>query len=227
MRSDSGESYPPLMDRCSPSLLSETEVGDVDLDHVAQELERKAREQRGARSSLEDEEFSPYLPGDEDDGLRRDREGADAASLKRWAEALASSRRRAADEAKISPPRPILKRSMSTSTLMVQPYGALSATGMANGRTRSTSVSNAMGQNAGSGLLSESAAGAQGKVMFSNADQMHATWPADVYDRRGGPATCNLLTPQLAEMIKEELNTFKMEEMAVAPSSRIFTQFFV
>jgi hypothetical protein len=30
------------------------------------------------------------------------------------------------------------------------------------------------------------------------------------YDRRGDIATCNRLTPMLAQQIKEELNSFKM-----------------
>ncbi|CDW97009.1 hypothetical protein [Sporisorium scitamineum] len=69
----------------------------------------------------------------------------------------------------------------------------------------------------------------QGKKKLSFADDLifHSTWPATVYDRRGEQATCNRLTPLLAQRIKEELNTYKMEEMAVAPSSRIYTHFFV
>ena len=65
------------------------------------------------------------------------------------------------------------------------------------------------------------------KLMFAEEHLFHSTWPAHVYDRRGELATCNRLTPVLAQRIKEELNTYKMEEMAVAPSSRIYTHFFV
>ena len=36
------------------------------------------------------------------------------------------------------------------------------------------------------------------------------TWPSGEYDRRGDIATCNRLTPMLAQQIKEEVNTFKM-----------------
>ena len=69
----------------------------------------------------------------------------------------------------------------------------------------------------------------QPKKKLSFADDLifHSTWPATVYDRRGEQATCNRLTPLLAQRIKEELNTYKMEEMAVAPTSRINTHFFV
>lgn len=64
-------------------------------------------------------------------------------------------------------------------------------------------------------------------LVFAENQIYHSTWPAHIYDRRGELATCNRLTPLLAQRIKEELNTYKMEEMAVAPSSRIHTHFFV
>lgn len=47
-------------------------------------------------------------------------------------------------------------------------------------------------------------------VTFSPRIQFHDTWPSGEYDRRGETATCNRLTPMLAQQIKEELNTFKM-----------------
>jgi hypothetical protein len=65
------------------------------------------------------------------------------------------------------------------------------------------------------------------RIIFAEQQIFHSTWPAHVYDRRGELATCNRLTPLLAQRIKEELNTYKMEEMAVAPTSRINTHFFV
>ncbi|KAG5980414.1 hypothetical protein E4U55_004064 [Claviceps digitariae] len=51
------------------------------------------------------------------------------------------------------------------------------------------------------------------------------TWPSQEYDRRGEIATCNRLTPHLAQQIKEELNSFKME-MEVHENSKIYTHFF-
>jgi hypothetical protein len=54
---------------------------------------------------------------------------------------------------------------------------------------------------------------------------IYHTFHATEYDRRSEPATCNRLTPALAQEIKDELNGFKMEEMAVHPSSRVHTQF--
>jgi hypothetical protein len=47
-------------------------------------------------------------------------------------------------------------------------------------------------------------------ISFSPRIQFHDTWPSGEYDRRGEIATCNRLTPMLAQQIKEELNTFKM-----------------
>ena len=47
-------------------------------------------------------------------------------------------------------------------------------------------------------------------ISFSPRIQFHDTWTATDYDRRGEIATCNRLTPTLAQAIKEELNSFKM-----------------
>ncbi|KAL1716127.1 hypothetical protein EV715DRAFT_275326 [Schizophyllum commune] len=62
---------------------------------------------------------------------------------------------------------------------------------------------------------------------FSNALSLWETFPKFVYDRRSEPATWSRLTPALAQSIKEELNSYKMEEMEVHAASRIHTQFFV
>ena len=47
-------------------------------------------------------------------------------------------------------------------------------------------------------------------ISFSPRIQFHDVWSSMEYDRRGDIATCNRLTPMLAQQIKEELNTFKM-----------------
>lgn len=52
--------------------------------------------------------------------------------------------------------------------------------------------------------------GTKRNATFSPRIQFHDTWPSGEYDRRGEIATCNRLTPMLAQQIKEELNTFKM-----------------
>ncbi|KEF57007.1 uncharacterized protein A1O9_07197 [Exophiala aquamarina CBS 119918] len=62
-------------------------------------------------------------------------------------------------------------------------------------------------------------------ISFSPRIQFHDTWPSAEYDRRGDIATCNRLTPMLAQQIKEELNTFKME-MEVHETSKVYTHFF-
>ncbi|KIY61771.1 hypothetical protein CYLTODRAFT_205031 [Cylindrobasidium torrendii FP15055 ss-10] len=65
------------------------------------------------------------------------------------------------------------------------------------------------------------------RLAFASNLSVYDTFSATVYDRRSEPATWSRLTPQLAQRIKEELNSFKMEEMEVHASSRIHTQFFV
>lgn len=67
--------------------------------------------------------------------------------------------------------------------------------------------------------------GGKRNATFSPRIQFHDTWPSGEYDRRGEIATCNRLTPMLAQQIKEELNTFKME-MEVHENSKIYTHFF-
>lgn len=61
---------------------------------------------------------------------------------------------------------------------------------------------------------------------FSPRITIHETYNAQEYDRRGEIATCNRLTPLLAQRIKEELNAFKMDEMSVAEESKVYTHFF-
>ncbi|KAI4207821.1 MAG: hypothetical protein LQ346_000324 [Caloplaca aetnensis] len=62
-------------------------------------------------------------------------------------------------------------------------------------------------------------------ISFSPHLQFHDTWASGEYDRRGEIATCNRLTPMLAQQIKEELNTFKME-MEIHKESERNTHYF-
>ncbi|OCK85036.1 hypothetical protein K432DRAFT_343883 [Lepidopterella palustris CBS 459.81] len=62
-------------------------------------------------------------------------------------------------------------------------------------------------------------------ISFSPRIQFHDAWSSSEYDRRGDIATCNRLTPMLAQQIKEELNSFKME-MEVHELSKPHTHFF-
>jgi hypothetical protein len=78
-------------------------------------------------------------------------------------------------------------------------------------------------------------------IAFSPRIQFHDTWPPGEYDRRGDIATCNRLTPLLAQQIREEINNFKMvsicipnpspspltrlQEMEVHENSKIYTHF--
>ncbi|KAH0498973.1 hypothetical protein TgHK011_006197 [Trichoderma gracile] len=68
-------------------------------------------------------------------------------------------------------------------------------------------------------------AGPKRNATFSPRIIFYDTWPSQEYDRRGEIATCNRLTPMLAQQIKEELNSFKME-MEVHENSKIYTHFF-
>jgi hypothetical protein len=67
--------------------------------------------------------------------------------------------------------------------------------------------------------------GTKRNATFSPRIVFFETWPSQEYDRRGDIATCNRLTPMLAQQIKEELNSFKME-MEVHENSKIYTHFF-
>lgn len=51
---------------------------------------------------------------------------------------------------------------------------------------------------------------AKRNISWKSAAIHHDTWASTEYDRRSEVATCNRLTPMLAQQIKEELNTFKM-----------------
>lgn len=62
-------------------------------------------------------------------------------------------------------------------------------------------------------------------VKFSNKLTIFETFHEEEYDRHPDLATCNELNPQLAIMIKNELNELK-SEMEVHESSRCYTHFF-
>lgn len=62
-------------------------------------------------------------------------------------------------------------------------------------------------------------------VRFSSRIVLYDTYNGDEYDRHPDTATCNQLTPMLAQQIKEELNMVKLQ-MPVHESSRCYTHFF-
>ncbi|ODV87746.1 hypothetical protein CANARDRAFT_20476 [[Candida] arabinofermentans NRRL YB-2248] len=62
-------------------------------------------------------------------------------------------------------------------------------------------------------------------VRFSSRILLYDTYDEDEYDRHPESATCNNLTPQLALMIKNELNEFK-SQMPIHEDSRCYTHFF-
>jgi hypothetical protein len=59
------------------------------------------------------------------------------------------------------------------------------------------------------------------QLAFASNLSVYDTFSASMYDRRSEPATWSRLTPALAQRIKEELNSYKMEEMEVHAASRI------
>lgn len=63
------------------------------------------------------------------------------------------------------------------------------------------------------------------RVKFSSKIILYETYDEFEYDRHPDISTCNQLTPQLAQMIKAELNELK-GEMDVHEESRCYTQFF-
>lgn len=59
------------------------------------------------------------------------------------------------------------------------------------------------------------------RLAFATNLSIYDTFSPTAYDRRSEPATWSRLTPALAQRIKEELNSYKMEEMEVHASSRV------
>jgi hypothetical protein len=74
-------------------------------------------------------------------------------------------------------------------------------------------------------LTHRSATAPAKRLVFANNLSVYDTFSSSVYDRRSEPATWSRLTPALAQRIKEELNSYKMEEMEVHAASRIQWEF--
>lgn len=83
-----------------------------------------------------------------------------------------------------------------------------------SGSTQSFGSSNAPSVNKGSKT-----------VEFSSKITLYDVYAEDEYDRKPDIATCNQLTPQLAQRIRVELNELK-SEMEVHEDSRCYTHFF-
>lgn len=62
-------------------------------------------------------------------------------------------------------------------------------------------------------------------VRFSSRIILYDTYNCDEYDRHPDIATCNQLTPMLAQQIREELNEIK-SQMEVHHESQCYTHFF-
>ncbi|WVR07367.1 hypothetical protein IAU60_004408 [Kwoniella sp. DSM 27419] len=66
---------------------------------------------------------------------------------------------------------------------------------------------------------------ARRRINWAPECAVYSTYDPGTYDRRSEPATCNRLTPELAMLIKQELNAFKLE-MPVHPASKDNTHYF-
>ncbi|KAI8074399.1 hypothetical protein BC940DRAFT_219058, partial [Gongronella butleri] len=64
------------------------------------------------------------------------------------------------------------------------------------------------------------AASASSRIRFSLAVEVFDTFAPHDYDRSCTDVTCHRLTPMLAYQIKQELNEYKLRDMAVHPHSR-------
>ena len=67
-----------------------------------------------------------------------------------------------------------------------------------------------LANNFGNGSTRSLPNGPMRNISWNPKVQFFDVWAPNEYDRRGDIATCNRLTPMLAQQIKEELNTFKM-----------------
>ena len=67
-----------------------------------------------------------------------------------------------------------------------------------------------LSNNFGNGSTRSLPNGPMRNISWNPKVQFFDVWAPNEYDRRGDIATCNRLTPMLAQQIKEELNTFKM-----------------
>ncbi|KAG8836296.1 hypothetical protein FRC17_007446 [Serendipita sp. 399] len=74
---------------------------------------------------------------------------------------------------------------------------------------------------AGQSATGHSLKGLKKSITFAATLSIYDTFSSTAYDRRSEPSTANRLTPALAQRIKEELNSYKMEEMEVHFASRI------
>ncbi|PHZ08819.1 uncharacterized protein RHIMIDRAFT_247510 [Rhizopus microsporus ATCC 52813] len=65
-------------------------------------------------------------------------------------------------------------------------------------------------------------------IQFNQYVTVYETYSRQDYDRTSDPeAICTRLTPVIAQEIKQELNHFKLYEMPVHESSRMYTHFFI
>lgn len=119
------------------------------------------------------------------------------------------------------PPLPFEKPAESTKDENSVPRSSTPEKGLFNHPNSSAPALSTMTSSNAPTLTHRSATAPSKRLAFATNLSVYDTFPATVYDRRSEPATWSRLTPALAQRIKEELNSYKMEEMEVHASSRM------
>ena len=110
--------------------------------------------------------------------------------------------------------KPIEAGLVQVPQIVESPTGSMPSTPKDRPQSRSASAPNVNGDYFSGRAVAKSMPntpnGSVRSITFSPRIQFHDAFSSVEYDRRGEIATCNRLTPMLAQQIKEELNTFKM-----------------
>jgi len=108
-----------------------------------------------------------------------------------------------------------------TSRPISMSFKGLRAPAFVNNKNALTSSSSFVSQNSSSKAPNSNTK----KVGFSSKIVLYDAWNEDDYDRHPDVATCNQLTPMIAQQIKEELNELK-REMEIHEDSECYTHFY-
>lgn len=110
---------------------------------------------------------------------------------------------------------PVLRPADGVPHILESPASSMPSTpkdraGSMNGNVNGDYFSTRLGSLTTAKSMPSTPNGTSRNISFSPRIQFHDAWSSTEYDRRGEIATCNRLTPMLAQQIKEELNNFKM-----------------
>lgn len=110
-------------------------------------------------------------------------------------------------EVRQNPPNDVSNNHSPASSMPATPRDERASRSMSS--TTSDYFSGRLGASSAAKSMPNTPSGSR-NISFSPRIQFYDAWSSGDYDRRGDIATCNRLTPMLAQQIKEELNTFKM-----------------